>query len=66
MAAAPVSRPWRRLLRLSLIGIQVTDAGLKHLKAPPNLSLLLLNEMPVSDAGVKELQQALPGLWIIR
>ncbi len=44
----------------------ITDAGLAHLKGLTNLSLLNLTGTSVSDAGVKELQQALPSLTIVR
>jgi hypothetical protein len=43
---------------------QVTDAGLVHLKRLTNLSELNLTSTHVTDAGAKELQQALPKLKI--
>ena len=45
---------------------QVTDAGLVHLKGMTNLTYLRLNKTQVTDAGVAELQQALPNCAIIK
>ncbi len=54
------------LSRIGLACTQITDAGLVHLKALINLSSLDLLGTRVSDAGVKEQQQALPSLKIAR
>ena len=45
---------------LRLIGWRITDAGLVHLKELTSLETLTLSETQVTDAGVAELQQALP------
>jgi Leucine Rich repeat len=47
-------------------GTQVTDAGLVNLKGLVRLSVLNLRNTQVTDSGVKGLQQALPGLKVIR
>jgi len=53
------------IVYLDLGGTRVTDAGLQHLKGMTKLSSLMLADCPqVTDKGVKELQQALPGLRI--
>ncbi len=43
-----------------------TDAGLVHLSKLPSLSELYIDDAQITDAGVKELQQALPRLTIER
>ena len=48
------------------MGLGSTDAGLVHLKRMTNLSKLEIRGTRVTDAGVRELQQALPGLTIYR
>jgi hypothetical protein len=48
------------------MGNRVTDAGLVHLKGRKKLSYLDLKLTQVTNAGVKELQQALPSLKIVR
>jgi hypothetical protein len=45
-------------------GTHVTDAGLVHLKRLIRLQWLSLAGTVVNDAGVAELQKALPGLSI--
>jgi hypothetical protein len=42
----------------------VSEAGLAHLKAMTKLSDLNLTLTQVTDAGVKDLEQALPSLHI--
>jgi hypothetical protein len=42
----------------------VTDNGLQQLKAMTNLKKLLIVDTKASDAGVKDLNRALPGLEI--
>jgi hypothetical protein len=44
----------------------VTDAGLEHLIGLTNLQYLNLTMTDVTDAGVTDLQQALPKLKIHR
>ena len=39
---------------------KITDAGLVHLKGMTGLSMLLLQGTKVTDAGVADLQKALP------
>ena len=51
---------------LSLANTQVSDAGLEYLKPMKRLQKLALGNTRVTDAGVAELQQALPGLRILR
>jgi hypothetical protein len=55
-----------RLQRLSVGTSSVSDAGLAHLKGLAALSILTLLRTQVTDAGVKELRQALPNLRIIQ
>jgi internalin A len=56
-----------KLSRLCLLrDTQVTDSGLRHIKRIPNLSSLDLRGTQATSAGVKELQEALPGLTIER
>jgi hypothetical protein len=52
------------LQRLSVGTSSVSDAGLAHLKGLAGLSILTLLRTQVTDAGVKELRQALPNLII--
>ena len=58
------------LYYLGLDGTLVIDAGLAHLKDLTNLRRLvlvgLLGDTPVTDAGARELNQALPRLEIFR
>ena len=44
----------------------MTDAGLAHLKLLGTLHVLLLSNTHVTDAGVKDLEKALPKLRIAR
>ena len=58
---------WIRLTNLSVLTLyrsQVTDAELVHLKGLTKLSRVNLIETRVTDAGVKELEQALPSVKI--
>ena len=48
-----------KLQELSL-GSNVTDAGLVHLKGMTSLQTLYLDDIKVTDVGVKDLQAALP------
>ncbi|MCS6850257.1 MAG: hypothetical protein NZ700_03690 [Gemmataceae bacterium] len=52
--------------RLYLSSWRLTDAGLKELAGLKGLQSLDLSETPVTDAGVAELQKALPGCQIYR
>jgi hypothetical protein len=49
---------------LHLWRVRVTDGGLLNLKGLTNLQALRLQDTPVTDAAVAELQRALPGLTI--
>lgn len=51
---------------LNLYGTEITDAGLVHLANLKKLKSLYLWQTKVTDEGVKKLQEALPGLKIIR
>jgi hypothetical protein len=52
-------------VELDLGETDVSDAGLVHLKGLANLKELGLYRTKVTDAGVRELQLALPGLFIV-
>jgi hypothetical protein len=54
------------LYSLCLGQTRISDSGLIHLKGLTKLSMLDLRGTPVTDAGVNELQQALPSLRIYR
>ena len=58
------------LTRLQLLNLHrtpaITDAGLQHLKGLTQLQKLDLANTKVTDAGVKDLQKALPKLEIVR
>ena len=47
-------------------GIQVTDAGLVHLKGLTNLTGFALYATQITDAGFAELEQTLPNCKIYR
>ena len=47
------------------LGNKITDAGLKHLKGLTNLTELVLSTNKVTDAGVADLQKALPNCEIL-
>jgi len=49
---------------LFLNNMQTSDAGLVHLKGLAKLGSVQLNGTQVTDAGVAELKQALPGCRI--
>ena len=51
---------------LNLYGTEITDTGLTHLTNLKKLKSLYLWQTKVTDEGVKKLQEALPGLKIIR
>jgi hypothetical protein len=51
---------------LNLSGWKITDAGLVHLKGLTKLETLSLNFTKVTDAGVADLQKALPNCKISR
>jgi hypothetical protein len=55
----------KRLERLSLVGANLTDAGIRHLAGLPNLESLDLRRTKASAAGIAELQKALPNCKII-
>jgi len=50
--------PGGRVTQMLLRGLDVTDAGLVHLKELTSLQMLNLSNTKVTDAGVKELQAA--------
>ena len=56
----------KAVVSVSLIGTNVTDAGLVHLKGLTKLEYLNLNGTKVTDAGIKQLQQTLPNCKITR
>jgi hypothetical protein len=49
-----------------LLGTQITDVTLEHLKELTNLQYLDVRETRVTESGVAELQRALPDLDIVR
>jgi hypothetical protein len=49
---------------LTLVGTQVTDAGLKELKELRRLRWLDVRATQVTDAGVRELKAARPAIQI--
>ena len=51
---------------LDLLGTEVTDAGLEHLKGLSELQSLDIHNTKVTDEGVKKLRQALPNCDIGR
>ena len=59
-------RNLHRLERLSLIGTDVTDEGLRHLHHLSDLRWVDLSRTEVTDAGVAELQAYLPSCTIVR
>ena len=59
MAACPRSTVDRRCHSTG-VGHRVTDAGLEHLEGMTTLKKISVHETPVTDAGEKKLQQALP------
>jgi hypothetical protein len=52
------------LQELFLDGTAVTDGGLVHLHGLTRLNMLRLTNTKVTDAGVAELQRALPNLLV--
>ena len=52
------------VISLSLIGTKITDAGLLRLKRLTKLQRLVLDFTKVTDAGVADLQKALPNCKI--
>jgi hypothetical protein len=55
-----------KLLHLQLSRTDVTDAGLARLKGFTHLRTVALDGTQVTDAGVQELQKALPNLNVKR
>jgi hypothetical protein len=49
---------------LDLSNTRITDQGLQYLNGMTRLRILRIVETEVTDAGVAELQRALPGLKI--
>ena len=52
------------IVGVRLSGPEVTDAGLAHLAGLPALESLYLSDTLVTDAGISELQEALPNCRI--
>ncbi len=48
------------------MGAPITDAGLVHLKCLAGLRGLILSGTQVTNAGVADLEAALPGLYVTR
>src|SRR5262249_24992021 len=57
-------QPGNPVVRVILMGPQVTDAGLKDLKELKNLQVLFLAGSPVTDTGLKGLKE-LKGLRML-
>jgi hypothetical protein len=58
---------WRGLSELCLFGTAISDEGLRHLEALKGLRVLNLQYCPrITDAGVAQLQKALPNCKIHR
>ncbi|NQU23774.1 MAG: hypothetical protein HQ567_21040 [Candidatus Nealsonbacteria bacterium] len=55
-----------KLQTLNLDGLPITDDALQRLHVLKNLVWLNLTATKVTDAGVEQLQQALPGLEVLR
>lgn len=56
----------RKLEEVLLIGHAITDEGLRHLKGLKNAKEITICSRPVTNAGVAELQQALPGCRVVK
>jgi len=54
------------LTTLHLVGTSVTDAGMAHLTKLPKLVQVRVTGTKVTDAGAKKLQQARPGIGVVR
>ncbi len=54
-----------KVVEIHYYGPKSTDAGLVHLKGLTNLYLLVLYGTRITDAGVAELQKALPDCEIL-
>ena len=54
------------IVRVSFIISDITDAGLLYLKELNSLQSLELDDNQVTDAGVAELQRALPNSYIAK
>jgi hypothetical protein len=66
-AALEKLKAFPQLKSLSLANTKVTDAGLKHLEGLSQLKELTIHFTPkVTEAGVRDLQKALPDLKIKR
>lgn len=60
-------KPMKQLQYFYLSNAQINDADLRYLKELPQLHELSIYECPqITDAGIKDLQNALPKLKITR
>ena len=60
------TQPGKPVVSVNLIGTQVTDARLVHIEVLGNLKVLVVHGTHVSDAGVKQLHEALADCRIVR
>jgi hypothetical protein len=54
------------VIKVSLFGTQITDAGLEHLKGLTSLKSLNVRGTGVTDAGLSEFKAALPKCRVIK
>ena len=59
-------RNLQNLQLLSLIGTQITDAGLKELTGLKRLLTLMVMRTQVTDQGLNEFSEVLPNAYLVR